>query len=402
MVSRHNGQIARLISLILIVIPLFSGKLYSEKISLEEVPPPSLELIYKIRTTAPDKIVRNTLSRFIALYYEPSMTVTMVVRVSSSGGPAIAYKTGTLRLERLKDAVVSSGIPISSIIKSPVIVSPESELYMADSAEVKFFNDTERALLYSREISAEALKHRSTWTRLIPEWNGKEADSLPVFPPGPLKQPLGLTIYLVVIYLLLGTLFIWIQYHVWLESKLKKHLITPEVAVKLERMIQESRARALLSGFFHKIELDGDVPYPPWVAEKPSKESEIIKPSVEETESEKAGLEKQEDLQWTPVIHLYPYKNQNTGDSKMTDKIDQDQATKTKGLDSLLSRDFQGMSIQDLMKSPIHALKGLESRHTRMLEEGFGVATIEDLANLKYFEIARAIAILAQHEKDQM
>ena len=64
-----------------------------------------------------------------------------------------------------------------------------------------------------------------------------------------------------------------------------------------------------------------------------------------------------------------------------------------------LEKGFTDKTLSQLSKAPIHALDGLSPRHSRMLEEAFGVKTVEDLARLKYFEIAKAIVVLAKYEK---
>lgn len=64
-----------------------------------------------------------------------------------------------------------------------------------------------------------------------------------------------------------------------------------------------------------------------------------------------------------------------------------------------VDRDFADKSLGELSRAPIDALEGLTPRHARMLEEAFGVKTVEDLARLKYVEIARAIVVLAHYEK---
>jgi len=64
-----------------------------------------------------------------------------------------------------------------------------------------------------------------------------------------------------------------------------------------------------------------------------------------------------------------------------------------------LDKAFETRSLSEIAKSPIHALQGLTPRHSKMLEEAFGVKTVEDLASLKYFELARAITVLARYEE---
>lgn len=64
-----------------------------------------------------------------------------------------------------------------------------------------------------------------------------------------------------------------------------------------------------------------------------------------------------------------------------------------------LDKAFETKSLNEIAKSPIHALQGLTPRHSKMLEEAFGVRTVEDLAALRYFELARAITVLARYEE---
>ncbi|MBI3394587.1 MAG: hypothetical protein HY042_02010, partial [Spirochaetia bacterium] len=66
---------------------------------------------------------------------------------------------------------------------------------------------------------------------------------------------------------------------------------------------------------------------------------------------------------------------------------------------SAVDRQFEDKTLSELVQAPLHALQGLTPRHSRMLEEAFGVKTIEDLAKLKYFEIAKAMVILSRYEK---
>jgi hypothetical protein len=64
-----------------------------------------------------------------------------------------------------------------------------------------------------------------------------------------------------------------------------------------------------------------------------------------------------------------------------------------------LDKAFESKSLNEIAKSPVHALQGLTPRHSKMLEEAFGVKTVEDLAALRYFELARAITVLARYEE---
>ena len=63
-----------------------------------------------------------------------------------------------------------------------------------------------------------------------------------------------------------------------------------------------------------------------------------------------------------------------------------------------LDREFAGLTLGELAKAPVSALQGLTPRHARLLEEGFGIKTVEDLSKLKYVEIAKAIVVLSEFE----
>lgn len=63
-----------------------------------------------------------------------------------------------------------------------------------------------------------------------------------------------------------------------------------------------------------------------------------------------------------------------------------------------LSRGYETRTLAEISRSPVSALEGLTPRHARLLEEAFGVRTVEDLASLRYVEIARAIAVLSRYE----
>ncbi len=64
-----------------------------------------------------------------------------------------------------------------------------------------------------------------------------------------------------------------------------------------------------------------------------------------------------------------------------------------------VTREYEENTLGELSQAPIDALDGLTARHAKMLEEAFGIKTVEDLARLKYVELARAICILARYEK---
>lgn len=66
---------------------------------------------------------------------------------------------------------------------------------------------------------------------------------------------------------------------------------------------------------------------------------------------------------------------------------------------SAVDKKYEEKSLSIIAKSPVDALQGISPRHARLLKEGFGINTVEDLAKLKYFEIAKAIVVLSKYEK---
>lgn len=89
------------------------------------------------------------------------------------------------------------------------------------------------------------------------------------------------------------------------------------------------------------------------------------------------------------------------GTPTMAKKKKQTSSNKQRGFSfqHLLDREFEAKSLKELVESPVHALEGLTPRHSRLLEEAFGIKNISDLAQLKYIDLARALVVLADYEK---
>jgi len=60
-----------------------------------------------------------------------------------------------------------------------------------------------------------------------------------------------------------------------------------------------------------------------------------------------------------------------------------------------ITKDFSSIPAGELYESPVYALHGISDRNALSLYKAFHVDTIEDLANLKYFQWAREICSLA-------
>lgn len=86
------------------------------------------------------------------------------------------------------------------------------------------------------------------------------------------------------------------------------------------------------------------------------------------------------------------------GKSTMASKKKAEKSPKGPSIRGALDREFAGMTLGELAGAPVSALQGLTPRHARLLEEAFGIRTVEDLSRLKYVEIARAIVVLAEFD----
>ena len=63
-------------------------------------------------------------------------------------------------------------------------------------------------------------------------------------------------------------------------------------------------------------------------------------------------------------------------------------------LDKVLDKAWADKSLPEILAAPVSALKGVSDRQGSLLEEAFGIKTVEDLANLKYAQWASALATL--------
>ncbi|MFF8988226.1 hypothetical protein ACF08E_33230 [Streptomyces globisporus] len=63
-------------------------------------------------------------------------------------------------------------------------------------------------------------------------------------------------------------------------------------------------------------------------------------------------------------------------------------------LDKVLDKAWADKSVPEVLAAPVSALKGVSDRQGDLLKEAFGVATVADLAALKYVGWAQALAAL--------
>ncbi|MFQ6040198.1 MAG: thermonuclease family protein [Candidatus Poribacteria bacterium] len=65
-------------------------------------------------------------------------------------------------------------------------------------------------------------------------------------------------------------------------------------------------------------------------------------------------------------------------------------------LSHVVNKAYQELSFAELLQAQVSALKGLSERDAELLNEAFGIKTIEDLADNKFFKWAQAIKNLAE------
>jgi predicted RecB family nuclease len=68
-------------------------------------------------------------------------------------------------------------------------------------------------------------------------------------------------------------------------------------------------------------------------------------------------------------------------------------------LKAILDKSYETMSPRQLLSQSPTALAGISEGDAQKLKEAFGIRTIEDLAESKYFQWAQAIRTLASTEK---
>jgi len=64
-------------------------------------------------------------------------------------------------------------------------------------------------------------------------------------------------------------------------------------------------------------------------------------------------------------------------------------------LSHIVTKDYTGLDIDGLLQSPVQALKGVSEGDAQLLDQAFGIKTVGDLADCKYFRWAKAIQDLA-------
>jgi len=67
-------------------------------------------------------------------------------------------------------------------------------------------------------------------------------------------------------------------------------------------------------------------------------------------------------------------------------------------IDHAVIKAYEGKSLKEIAKSPVHALQGVSENDAKLLKEAFGIDTVEELGTNKFFLMAQAIVNLAKFE----
>ncbi len=63
-------------------------------------------------------------------------------------------------------------------------------------------------------------------------------------------------------------------------------------------------------------------------------------------------------------------------------------------MNSLLDKEYEGKSLDELLKAPVSALSGVSDSDAEALKAAFNVKTVHDLGRNKYFKAAHALVAL--------
>ncbi|MBP2703781.1 hypothetical protein JOL79_08185 [Microbispora sp. RL4-1S] len=71
----------------------------------------------------------------------------------------------------------------------------------------------------------------------------------------------------------------------------------------------------------------------------------------------------------------------------------------TMDMAKLLDRDYEGMSLDELVKAPVQALAGVSEGDAELLRKAFNIKTVGDLGRNKFFRAATALVDLSESKK---
>lgn len=63
-----------------------------------------------------------------------------------------------------------------------------------------------------------------------------------------------------------------------------------------------------------------------------------------------------------------------------------------------LDKQYEGTLPKELVKAPVNALQGVSEGDAKRMKEAFGIDNIKEMAELRYYQRAKAIAKLAKEK----
>ena len=67
-------------------------------------------------------------------------------------------------------------------------------------------------------------------------------------------------------------------------------------------------------------------------------------------------------------------------------------------IDKAVMKEHESKTLKEIIKLPPHALQGVSEGDSQHLKQAFGIDTIEEMANSKFFKNAMALVALAESE----
>jgi hypothetical protein len=68
-------------------------------------------------------------------------------------------------------------------------------------------------------------------------------------------------------------------------------------------------------------------------------------------------------------------------------------------INNAVDKAYEGKSFKELLKAPASAIQGLSDGDAELLKKAFGIDSVKELAENKFFQIALAIHTAAKYEK---
>ena len=369
-----------------------------------------LTLRYPLNTTVLDSSKRKRLREFAKKHYKEGYYLLLQGYACDQGGYKLASRTAGDRARNLINYLSPSLIPAGRYrVATDIVVydEPRSPFRKIDIGVFEGLRNLEVALTRSNRL-AQAVNNPDNRARQREILQQAEAGEWPRIGPsipdetegrpgpnktGPTRQAPGwpgwlwlVLIVTAVFLILILVAFIVKQFE---KRRMSKHYLSDE----------ENEALQILTG-------ESGLPSPAFDPHFEPEEDEIIHENEGEITPVAVPKSKTSSKPETPVTvkSIAPGTIIQRSKPVMAKKKKTTKATKTtrkitpRSINGALSKSYEDKSMKELARSPIDALEGLTPRHAILLEEAFGVKTVEDLSRLKYFEIARAIVVLSKYE----